>query len=130
MSKLQSIVVTPESTFRDGEADFVALNLTDGEIGIAPGHSPLIGRLGNGAMRITVDGKVETYYVEGGFVEVLDNVVTVLTGRVIESSQIDLTAAQSELDQARAMPSETVDKIVVREKAVDQARAKVRVAAK
>ncbi len=48
---LQCIVVTPERTVFDQPAEFVALTLFDGEIGIAPGHAPLIGRLGCGEMR-------------------------------------------------------------------------------
>ena len=52
---LQCIVVTPERTVRDTSAEFVALPLYDGEIGIAPGHSPMIGRLGSGEMRIVGD---------------------------------------------------------------------------
>ena len=43
---MQCIVVTPERTLYDRPADFVALCLFDGEIGIAPGHTPMIGRLG------------------------------------------------------------------------------------
>ena len=50
---LRCIVVTPEETVLEGEASFVALPLFDGEIGIARGHSPMIGRLGFGEMRST-----------------------------------------------------------------------------
>ena len=49
---MQCIVVTPERTIYDQPAQFVALTLYDGEIGVAPGHTPLIGRLGYGEMRI------------------------------------------------------------------------------
>ena len=50
------IVVTPEATVLDEQVDFVALPLYDGEIGIAPGRSPMIGRLGYGELRL-VDGR-------------------------------------------------------------------------
>ena len=50
--RTQCIVVTPEQTVRETPADFVAVTLFDGEIGIGPGHTPLIGRLGYGEMRI------------------------------------------------------------------------------
>jgi F-type H+-transporting ATPase subunit epsilon len=83
MSELHCTVVTPDRTVMDGSADFVALTLLDGEIGIAPGHTPLIGRLGYGEMRVTHGGEVARYYVEGGFVEVLGNEVSVLTGRAV-----------------------------------------------
>ena len=55
----QCIVVTPERTVYDRPAEFVALTLFDGEIGIAPGHVPLIGRLGYGEMRIGRKGQVQ-----------------------------------------------------------------------
>ena len=48
MAQLKCIVVTPESMVLDQAADFVALPLFDGELGIAPLHTPLIGRLGFG----------------------------------------------------------------------------------
>ena len=63
---LQCIVVTPEQTLYDQPAEFVALMLFDGEIGIAPGHSPMIGRLGCGEMRIRHEGRTDRYYVQGG----------------------------------------------------------------
>ena len=49
---LTCVVVTPEQTALEQKADFVALPLYDGEIGIGANHSPLIGRLGYGEMRI------------------------------------------------------------------------------
>ena len=59
MSQLNCIVVTPEATALEAKADFVALPLYDGEIGSAGGHSPMIGRLGFGEMRLRTGGKVE-----------------------------------------------------------------------
>ena len=53
---LQCVVVTPEATVIDTPAEFVALPLYDGEVGIAPGRSPLIGRLGYGELRIRQTG--------------------------------------------------------------------------
>ena len=70
-SQLQLIVVTPEATVLDETAEFVALPLFDGEIGIAPLHSPMIGRLGYGEMRVRNDGRTHRYYVDGGFVQVV-----------------------------------------------------------
>src|SRR5687767_2385845 len=94
---LQCIVVTPEATALDQEAEFVALPLYDGEIGIAPSHSPLIGRLGYGEMRIKSGGTTKTLYVDGGFVEVADNIVSVLTNRAVPSAKVDAVAAETQL---------------------------------
>ena len=67
MAQLQVIVVTPEATVLDQGADFVALPLFDGEIGIAPQHSPMIGRLGYGELRTKSHGTNRRYFVDGGF---------------------------------------------------------------
>ena len=127
MPELHCIVVTPEQTVRDGPAQFVALSLYDGEIGIAPGHTPLIGRLGCGEMRITHDSHVDRYYVEGGFVEVLGGVVSVLTNRAIPAAQLDMDVAREQLTSARARTANTPELMTARDRAVEQARAQLRV---
>ena len=83
--ELRVVVVTPEQTVLDATSDFVALPLFDGELGVAPGHAPMIGRLGYGELRIG-HGEGQRYYIDGGFVQVVDNVVSVLTNRAIAAS--------------------------------------------
>ena len=128
MAHVQCIVVTPERTVLDREAEFVALPLYDGEIGIAPGHSPLIGRLGCGELRILRDEGQDQIYVEGGFVQVLGGVVSVLTGRAVAGKDLDEAVAQEQLDAARGRPANTPDLMAMRDRAVTQARAQLRVA--
>jgi F-type H+-transporting ATPase subunit epsilon len=125
---MQCIVVTPEAPVVDEAADFVALTLFDGEIGVAPDHTPLIGRLGYGEMRITDAGKTERYYIEGGFVEVVGNVVTVLTNRAVPAEQIDEAVVEEQLRSAQARPARTPESMAVRDRAVEQCRAQLRVA--
>src|SRR3954454_20880303 len=98
-------VVTPEQTALETKADFIALPLFDGEIGIAANHSPLIGRLGYGEMRIKSGGQTLAYYVDGGFVQVADNVVAVLTSRAVPAKSLDPAAAAAELQVALARPA-------------------------
>jgi len=74
---LHRVVVTPEATALDTRADFVTLPLYLGECGIAPQHSPLIDRLGFGELRIRSGGDQLRYYVEGGFVQVADDILSV-----------------------------------------------------
>ena len=127
--EVRAVVVTPETTVLDSTALFVALPLYDGEIGIAPGHSPLIGRLGFGEMRLTsVENSTDAYYVDGGFVQVADNVVTVLTNRAVPAAELDAEVAAEQLQSARARKAAGDDAIAIRERIVDQARAQVRVA--
>jgi F-type H+-transporting ATPase subunit epsilon len=100
-SQLQCIVVTPERALLDVSADFVALPLYDGEMGFLPGRAPLVGRLGFGELRIRQGNQVSHYYVDGGFVQVRGNTVTVLTSRAFKASEINPEAAEQALNKAR-----------------------------
>ncbi|HVW37096.1 MAG TPA: ATP synthase F1 subunit epsilon [Pirellulales bacterium] len=126
--QLRLVVVTPETTLVDEMAEFVALPLFDGEIGIAPLHSPMIGRLGYGEMRVTIGGRTERYYLDGGFVQVADNVVSVLTNRALPATQLDAAMAEEQLKSARERPSNTAELMAIRDRAEMQARAQLRVA--
>ena len=99
--QLQVVVVTPEKTLLDETVDFVALPLYDGELGVLPGRAPLIGRLGYGELRTKQAESVQRYYVDGGFAQVRDNVVTVLTNRALTTEAIDPTAAAASLNKPR-----------------------------
>jgi F-type H+-transporting ATPase subunit epsilon len=125
---LQCVVVTPEATVLETSAEFIALPLYDGEIGIAPQHSPLIGRLGYGEMRITSAGKTSSYYVDGGFVQVVDNVVSVLTNRAVPSAQLDPQAASEQISEALRRPANTAELLAIRDRLLAQSRAQLRVA--
>ena len=128
MADLNCIVVTPEETALETSAEFVALPLYDGEVGIAPGRSPMIGRLGYGEMRIRGGGKTSRYYVDGGFVQVADNVISVLTGKAVAAEKLDASEAQKHLDAAQQLPSNTPELMEIRDRSVLQARGQLRVA--
>jgi F-type H+-transporting ATPase subunit epsilon len=125
---LQVVVVTPEQTALEQEAEFVAVPLFDGELGIAPLHSPLIGRLGYGEMRIKTGGKTLHYYIDGGFVQVVDDVVSVLTNRAVPASKLDAAAAQAQLTAAMTKPANTPELLAIRDRSISQARAQIHVA--
>ncbi len=86
---LECIVVTPEATALQTPAEFVALPLYDGELGVLPGHSPFIGRLGYGELRVLENGKTVRLYVDGGFVQVADNIVSVLTNNAVPAEKLN-----------------------------------------
>ena len=129
MAQLTCIVVTPEQTALESEADFLVLPLADGEIGIAPGHAPLIGRLGYGELRLRKGEKTLRYYIDGGFVQVVKNVVSVLTGRAMPADKIDVAVAEKQLVAAKgAAPTDEL--YALQEKAILQARAQIQTAKK
>ncbi len=127
MAEIKCIVVTPEKTTLEETTGFVALPLYDGEIGIAPNHSPMIGRLGYGEMRLGTGAKAARYYVGGGFVQVADNVVCVLTQRAIPAEQLDEKAAREQIEASGKQPATTPESMEIRDRAVAQARAQLQV---
>jgi F-type H+-transporting ATPase subunit epsilon len=76
--KIQLEVVTPERRVIAEPVDMVTVPGLGGEIGILPGHTPLISQLQNGLLTYTQDGKSSSLRVTGGFVEVHDDHVSVL----------------------------------------------------
>jgi F-type H+-transporting ATPase subunit epsilon len=130
MPDLTCIVVTPEQTVCEKPADFVVATLFDGEIGIGPGHSPLIGRLGYGELRIRRGDQTDRFYIEGGFVEVMQDVVSLLTHRAIPADKLDAEAARQQLDTAASRPADAPGARAARDQAIAAARAQLRVAQK
>lgn len=132
MAELKCIVVTPETTVVETTAARVVLPLYDGEIGILPGHSPLIGRLGYGEMRIASlnpGGSGQgSLFIDGGFVQVADNVVSVLTNRAIPVKDLDVQTAATQLAEVEAKKADNPETQALRDEQVRRARAQLRVA--
>ena len=73
-------------------------------------------------------GKAQQGTVEGGFVEVLDNLVSVLTGRAIAADELDVPVAEEQLQTARSRPATTPELMALRDQEVERSRALLRVA--
>jgi F-type H+-transporting ATPase subunit epsilon len=127
--RLQCVVVTPERRLFDEVVEFVALPLYDGELGVLPGRTPLIGRLGFGELRIRDGDATRRYFVDGGFAQVRDDVVTVLTSRAIPAALVDTSAASHELEQAQASRASSDAEQDEKARAIARARAQLRIAA-
>jgi F-type H+-transporting ATPase subunit epsilon len=130
MAQINCIVVTPEKTAVEATTDFVVVPLYDGELGIAPGHSPMIGRLGYGEMRLGHGPQAIRYYIDGGFVQVQNDTVSVLTNRAVPAAQVDQAVAREQLRHAMKRPLQTREQQEIRDRLVAQARAQIRVAQK
>jgi F-type H+-transporting ATPase subunit epsilon len=74
-------VVSPEATAWSGEAEFVVARTTEGEIGILADHEPLLAALTTGAVIVEHGSERTTIGVHGGFLQVFNNQVTLLTDR-------------------------------------------------
>jgi len=127
-SGVRCVIVTPEQTVLDTSAEFIALPLFDGEIGIGRGHSPMIGRLGYGELRIRTSGDTKHYYVDGGFVQVADNLVSVLTNSAKPAADVNADLAQEQITEALGRKTTGDDQLVLRDRTLAQNRAQLRTA--
>ncbi len=107
---MQVTLVTPDASFFDGKAEQVTLKAWDGEVGILPGHAPLIARLGHGVAKVFDGTTTHRIAVYGGFLKVQDDHVTVLAGGAALPAGGDPAAAKSELGAAEAALAEAVGK--------------------
>jgi len=125
---INCIVVTPAETAVETEATSISLPLFDGDKGVMADHAPMIGRLGSGELKLQGSEGASRFYIEGGFVQVLDNTVSILTNRVIAVEDLDSNTLQQDLSDALAMPGNNDEELDVRERAVDAVRSQLRVA--
>jgi F-type H+-transporting ATPase subunit epsilon len=115
-------VVSAEEMIFSGLAQFVVLPGEAGELGILPGHMPLMTRIKPGAVRVqTQEGKEELIFVAGGLLEVQPGLVTVLADTAIRGT---------DLDQAKALEAKKLaeEAMVNRGSEMDYARAQVELA--
>jgi F-type H+-transporting ATPase subunit epsilon len=72
-------VISPEQTLYAGEATSVVAPAFDGEVGILAGHAPMMTLLGRGTLRVTRGTEQQRFAVEGGFLQVVDDAVRIVT---------------------------------------------------
>ena len=76
---LRVFVISPEAALYEGEASSVVAPAFDGEVGILTGHAPMMTLLGKGELVVRSGGEPRRFTVEGGFMQVLNNEVRVVT---------------------------------------------------
>ena len=131
MADLRLILVTPERTLFDRPVTSVQVPMFDGSAGIYPGRAPLVGRLGVGQLKFNgVDGAAEHYFIEGGFVQVKGEQISVLTNAAVPISDISRADAARELDDARSSSASSDEEIEIRTQKIDRARKLVSLAQK
>jgi F-type H+-transporting ATPase subunit epsilon len=79
---MRVLVISPEASMFDGDADSVVVPIYDGQMGILPGHAPFMAPLGKGLLTVTHQGKPQKFTVAGGLLQVVDNTVRVVAEAV------------------------------------------------
>jgi|SRR5215204_5210782 len=93
--KIQLEVVTPERRVLEEAVEMVNVPGLNGELGILPGHTPLISQLKTGVLTYVEEGKSFVLHVSGGFVEVRDDRVSVLAEVAERPEEIDAATART-----------------------------------
>jgi len=124
-------LVTPHKAEPPIQCTYAVVPAWDGEIGFLLGRSPLICKLGAGELRVeTGNSHVQRFYVQSGFAEMLNDVLTVITERAEPAAAIDPDEAAGQLDEARRLSAKDESSAADRERRVAAARARLRVARK
>lgn len=97
-------LVAPDRTVWSGTAEMVIARTTEGDIGILRGHAPVLSLLTDAVVEIsTTEHGVVVAAVEGGFISVADDRVSVLSDNALLPEEIDVDEARTELEEARGL---------------------------
>jgi F-type H+-transporting ATPase subunit epsilon len=98
-NRLDVHVVTPERELWRGEAEMVVAETVEGQLGVLPGHAPLLALLDIGPLRVKSDGDEVRAVLDGGFLHVANDRVDVLAEHAEMEGEIDVEQARSRLDE-------------------------------
>jgi F-type H+-transporting ATPase subunit epsilon len=117
-------IVSAEGEIFSGAATMVFAPASQGEIGIAPRHAPLLTTLKPGEVRVqTPEGDEQFFYIGGGAIEVQPHLVTVLADTALRAKDIDEAAALSAKQRAEDALKDKVGHIEIAEAQAELARA-------
>ncbi len=94
-------IVTPEARVYSETVDTVVIPTVEGEVGILPGHIPLVAQVGAGELRATKGGVTQFLVVGGGFAQVTGEKVSILADSAIEEAKIDVNAVENAMKRAQ-----------------------------
>lgn len=132
-------LITPEARIFDANVSYVSVPMWDGKMGFMANSSAVVGRLGAGELRVDFVDRYEvgvkleeagsrSWYIAGGFIQNVNNALTILAEGAVEDEKLDVSRAQAELAQAveaRSAVTAEMDKITTQR---TRARAKLAMA--
>ncbi len=122
----QCIITTPEEQLLDEQVGYVSLPAWDGQLGVQHLHAPLLVKLGYGPLTLTAeDGSKKRFFVGGGFAQVKDNILDVLTDEALPSERINRAEAETALAEAQASKATGFNDLQRRQNDLSRARAMI-----
>jgi F-type H+-transporting ATPase subunit epsilon len=123
-------VITPERAVLETDATFVAFPAHDGEVGILPNRAPLLYKMGAGELRVEGPEGTTILFVDGGFAQMVENRLTLLTEVAKRLEEIDPAAIARQVEEAHRMPMKTDAEFKARQRVLDSAQAQRRMLAR
>jgi F-type H+-transporting ATPase subunit epsilon len=93
-------IVTPEARVYSDTIDSVVIPTVEGEIGVLPGHIPLLAQVGYGELRVTKGGATQLLAVGGGFAQISADKISILAESAINEEKIDEHAVEAAMKRA------------------------------
>jgi len=122
----QCSIITPQETAFEGEITYATFQAWDGQEGLLSQRSPLLTKLGIGIVRLDLEAGGKAWFLlDGGFAQMQEGVLMLLSGNAMSSDSVSLSEAQSELDDANARVVTGTEDRDQRERTQQWARAKV-----
>jgi F-type H+-transporting ATPase subunit epsilon len=104
-------VVTPDGPVYDADVEMVSVKAQSGELGILPGHIPMVAPLKIGVVRLKKGSSTELVAVSGGFIEVRPDKVTILAQAAEKAESIDVSRAEAAKKRAEERLNQKTDEI-------------------
>jgi F-type H+-transporting ATPase subunit epsilon len=124
MDTIEVDIVSAEGQIFSGPASMVFLPGTEGELGVAPRHAPLLSLLKAGEVRVrTPDGEEQSFFVGGGVLEIQPKRVSVLADTAARAKDLDEAAALEAQQRAEQILAGKIDRITHAEAIAELARA-------
>ncbi len=121
-------VITPNQQILDQDVTAAVIPAWDGEIGLLKQRAPLLVKLGFGSMRIDSDKGTEHLFIAGGFAQMKDDKLTLLTDEAIPTAKINIEEAQASLKEAEAFQPQNPAQTKRRQRDLDRAKALIKAA--
>jgi len=128
--KFQLDIITPNGTFSIGQVDYLRAPSLDGLFGVLANHIPSIIAIGNGEIKITIDGKDELYATSGGYADIKKENVSLVLETAENAKDINVKRAEDSINRATKYLEDSDKDLYRAKKAIERAKIRISVAKK
>ncbi len=122
-------LITPDAQVFDQPVAHASIPAWDGQIGLLPRRAPLLVKLGEGLLRLDLpEGRTQWYFIGGGFAQMKEDRLTLLTSEAVAEEDADRSEAQAMLAEAQARRALSDEEVAARERTARRARALIELA--